>query len=58
MQESNLEEILSFFSVIRICIQFLSPSAPIKYQTNNTDTAGAALVILQCFTWLCEKQTG
>lgn len=55
--ESNLEEILPFLPVTRICTQiFPSPPGPIKYQTNDTDTARAALVILQCFTWLCENR--
>lgn len=38
-----MKEILQFFPGTRICTQiFPSPSGPIKYQTNDTDTAGAA----------------
>lgn len=58
MQKNDLEEILSSLPVARICTQFPGSSGPIKFQTNNTDTAGAALVFLLFFTWLCEKQTG
>lgn len=43
MRKNDLEEILSSLPVARICTQFLGPSGPIKFQTNNTDTAGAAL---------------
>lgn len=55
--ESKLEQLLSFLPGTRICTQiFLSPSGPIKYQKNDTDTAEAALVILQCFTWVRENR--